>query len=60
MKIIKLHDLNNPTRIVPFDAADFSVAVPYLGGAALRLKSGDALIPVIETPEQILDLLEAK
>jgi len=57
MKIIKLHDKNNPERIIPFDAADFSMAVPMLGGSALRLKSSDSLTQVLETPEEILDLL---
>lgn len=57
MKIVRLHDLNNPSRIIPFDAADFSAAVPYLGGSALKLKDCEALIPVIETAEQIIALL---
>ena len=59
MIIIKLHDKLNPERIVPFDAADFSMALPQLGGSALRLKSSDSLTLVAETPEQIIALMES-
>jgi len=58
MKLIKLHDKLNPDRIVPFDAADFSAAFPYNGGSWLRLKDGDQMYPVSETPEQIMALVE--
>ena len=59
MNLIELHDKNNPERVVPIDADDFSAAFPYLGGAMLRLKDGDALYPVAETPEAIAELLRA-
>ena len=58
MHIVKLHDKLNPDRIVPIDAADFSAAFPYLGGSWLRLKDGDQLFPISETPEQIMALIE--
>jgi len=58
MLIIELHDKNNPDRIVPFDAADFSIALPSLGGSLLKLKSDGGLIPVEETPDQILKLMK--
>ena len=59
MKLIDLHDFLNPTRVVPFDAADYSIALPYLGGAALKLKDSDVQVLVHETPEEIEALLKA-
>ena len=58
MKIVKLHDKLSPDRIVPIDAADFSGAFPNNGGSWLKLKDGDQLFPVAETPEEIMQLLE--
>ena len=58
MKLIRLHDKINPDRVVPIDAADFSAAFPYLGGSWLRLKDGDQLFPISETPDQIYALIE--
>lgn len=59
MQLIKLHDMNNPNREIPMDAADFSVALPYLEGSAVRLKSSDSCFLVYETPEQIEAILGA-
>jgi aspartate 1-decarboxylase len=53
MRIVELHDKNNPSRVIPIDAEDFSIAVPYNGGAAVKLKDGDALYIVSETPEEV-------
>ena len=58
MRIITLHDYYNPERIIAMDPEDFSAAVPFLSGSALRTKSSDAPILVHETPEQILEILE--
>jgi len=59
MKLIDLHDFLNPARVVVLDAADFSIALPYLGGCALKLKSADGQVLVHETPEEIEALLKA-
>jgi len=59
MRLIELHDKNNPTRVIAIDADDFSAAVPHLDGSAVRLKDGDALYIVHETPEEIVELLKA-
>lgn len=58
MKIIELHDKNNPTQVIPLVADSFELAVPYLGGAGIKLKSSDAFIVVHETPEEIIALLQ--
>lgn len=57
MKILKLHDMNNPTRLVPIDVEDYSTAVPCGSGSAVRLKSSDAPVLVHETPEEITAML---
>jgi len=58
VKILVLHDLNNPEKIVPFDMDDFSAAQPWNGGSWLKLKSSDAPLLVKESTEVILKLLE--
>jgi hypothetical protein len=58
MKLLVFHDYTNPDRVVPFDAEDFSLASPYLSGAALRTKSSDNPVYVHETPEEILRQLQ--
>jgi hypothetical protein len=60
MRLITLHDYNNPEHIIAMDPEDFSTAAPYLSGAALRTKNSDAPILIHETPEQILEILEEK
>jgi len=58
MKIIILHDTNNPEKIIPMDAEDFSVALPYLNGScAVRTKSSDSAFMVKESTEEILKML---
>ncbi len=59
MKIVELHDKVNPDRVVPFDAEDYSAAVPYCGGAGLKLKDSDGLLLVHETPEEIEALVKS-
>jgi hypothetical protein len=53
MKVITLHDIENPNEKVILDAADFSVAVPFGSGSSIRLKSSDQPIAVHETPEEV-------
>jgi hypothetical protein len=57
MKLLILHDINNPTRIIPMDPADFSMAAPYLSGGMVYVKDREAVL-VHETPEAIAALLE--
>ena len=58
MRLITLHDVNNPMQQIPVDADDFSTAVPLGTGSAVRLKSSDAPVMVHESPEEIVALLE--
>ena len=60
VRLIELHDKLNPTRIIPFDADDFSAAIPWCGGSLLKPKDSEALIPVAETPEQIEQLVNGE
>lgn len=58
MKLVVLHDINNPSQKIPFDSEDFDAAVPYGPGSAVRLKSSDQPIAVHETPDEVIALLE--
>ena len=53
MKLIHLHDINNPSQRIPMDAEDFSVAVPYGTGSSVRLKSSDQPIACHEDPDTV-------
>jgi len=57
MKIVELHDRINPDRIVPFNAEQFLVALPYNGGSLLTLTDTQPVY-VKETPEEIVALLK--
>jgi hypothetical protein len=59
MRLIILHDLNNPAREVPIDAGDYSSAVGLASGSAVRMKSSDAPLLVAESPEEIVRILES-
>lgn len=58
MKLIALHDLNNPSQEIGLDAEDFSLAVPFGSGSSVRVKSSDQPIAVHETPKQVLELVQ--
>ena len=58
MKLIVLHDINNPDRVLPMDAEDFSAAQPYLGGALVYRKDSDTPLTVYETPEKVLEIIQ--
>jgi hypothetical protein len=53
MKLIHLHDINNPSQVIPMDAEDFSVAVPFGTGSSVKLKSADTPIACHEDPETV-------
>jgi hypothetical protein len=57
MKIVYLHDMNNPNNEIPLDARDFSTAFPYLLGSAVRLKSSDSSFPVHEKPLDVVRMV---
>jgi len=59
--IITLHDLNNPTREIKFDHADFSEAMPTNTGTGSLLlrKDSDLATFVHESPSEVEDLVEA-
>lgn len=58
MRLIELHDALNPTRIVSFDADDFSMAVPQTEGCAVLRKESDIVIWVHESAEEVMMLVE--
>ena len=60
MKFIELHDINNPSQVIPMDAEDYSVAVPFGSGSSIRLKSSDQPIAVHETPREVILLVTEK
>lgn len=60
MRLITLHDVNNPSREIPIDAEDFSHAAPLATGSAVRLKSAETPVLVHESPSEIRALLEAE
>jgi hypothetical protein len=57
MKLITLHDLNNPSQEIGIDADDFSLAVPFGSGSSVRVKSSDQPIAVHESPERVLEIV---
>lgn len=60
MRLIILHDINNPSREVPLDPTDYSNAAPMNTGAAVRLKSSDVPILVHESPEEVRAIIEGE
>ena len=58
MRLITLHDINNPTQEILMDADDFSVCAPFGSGSTIRLKSSDQPIAVHEPPAEVLRIVE--
>lgn len=58
MRIIQLHDVNNPSRALPFDADDFSTVIPMNQGCAVFAKGSDHAILVHESSEEVMTLVE--
>lgn len=54
---ITLHDLINPERIVLVDPEDISIVAPLPNGSILKMKSSNATHAVVETPEQIAQIV---
>lgn len=58
MKLLILHDLNNPNREVPIDASDYSMASPLATGSAVLTKASGQPVLVHESPEEIARMIE--
>ena len=58
MRLIELHDVNNPTRVLPFDADDFARAIPMNQGCAVFGKGSDYAVLVHESSEEVMMLIE--
>ncbi len=58
MKILILHDINSPDRVIPCDAEEFAMARPYLSGSEVKMKDSDDWARVHESPEDILRQLK--
>jgi hypothetical protein len=58
MRLIELHDVNNPSRVVPFDVDDFSSAIPMNQGCAVIRKDSDIITYVHESAEEVMLLVE--
>jgi len=58
MKLLILHDINSPDRVIPLDSDEFAMARPYLSGSEVKLKDSDDWSRVHETPEEILKQLQ--
>ena len=58
MRLIELHDVNNPSRIVPFDADDFSTVIPQNQGCAVIRKDSDIVVYVHESACEVMMLIE--
>lgn len=59
MRLLILHDLNNPNQEIPIDVEDYSSASPLPTGSALRTKSSDMPLMVHESPHEIIQMIEA-
>ena len=57
MKLVTLHDLNNPSQEIGLDADDFSLVAPFGSGSSVRVKSSDQPIAVHEAPERVLEIV---
>ena len=58
MRLIELHDVNNPSRVFWFDADDFSTAIPQNQGCAVFRKESDIVLYVHESTEEVMMLIE--
>jgi len=57
MRIVHLHDINNSQQVIPFDADDFSAAVPFGSGSAVRTKSSDQPVFVHECTTEVEEVI---
>ena len=57
MRLVELHDINNPQRIIALDADDFSAAIPYGSGSAIMLKSNSQPIAVHESTTEVEEVI---
>jgi len=58
VRLIELHDALNPARVIPFDADDFSTAIPQNTGCAVLRKESDIILYVHESSEEVMMLIE--
>jgi hypothetical protein len=56
MRLISLHDLNNPSREIAVDADEISAVEPLATGSAIRLCGGEMPVLVHESPGEIVKL----
>ena len=59
MKLVEFHDLNNPARVVLFDADDFSTVLPLPTGSVVYRKDSDLPVYVHESPEEVATVIGA-
>jgi hypothetical protein len=58
MRIIELHDVNSPNRVIPFDADYFSLALPQNQGCAVFAKDSTFALLVHESTEEVTMLVQ--
>jgi hypothetical protein len=57
MTILRLHNNNDPTRLVLVKSDDISTVIPVANGSAIASSEGSPVY-VHETPEEIADILD--
>ncbi len=58
MKILRLHDINNPTREVLFPSDEFGGTLPLATGCVVLRKDSDVVTYVHESEDEVATLLE--
>jgi len=58
VRLVELHDALNPARVIPFDADDFSMAIPQTQGTGILRKDSDIVIWVHESSEEVMMLIQ--
>ena len=58
--ILRLHDKNNPTRLVLVNAEEISTIETYIDGSSVLSMKNGTVHNAQETPEDVLRMMEEK